>query len=92
MRRAECGGEHSSPALGTINKIKKTNSIIKRGNIRNFSSLWEFYISVDEIFIKITMYPNFVILENETSTDNKMNMEDLERFLLLFIQKVREGI
>lgn len=48
------------------------------------SSLCEFYISVDEIFVKITMYPNFVILENKSNTDNKMKHGRLRILLVLF--------
>ncbi|MDQ5968684.1 MAG: hypothetical protein QG561_606 [Patescibacteria group bacterium] len=48
------------------------------------SSLCEFYISVDEIFVKITMYPNFVILENKSNTDNKMKHGRLRMLLVLF--------
>ncbi len=56
-------------------------------NFALFSSLCEFYLSVDEIFVKIATYLNFAILENESNTDNKMKHGRSGRIFVTFYPK-----
>ena len=55
-----------------------------------FSSLCEFWLSVDEIFEKIATYLNFAILENESKTDNKMKHRRFGRLFVTFYPKSKE--
>jgi len=55
-----------------------------------FSSLCEFWLSVDEIFVKIAMYLNFAILENESNTDNKIKHGRFGRIFVTFYPKSKE--
>ena len=52
-----------------------------------YSSLCEFWLSVDLIFEKIAMFLNFAILENESSTDNKMKHGRFGRIFVTFYPK-----
>jgi hypothetical protein len=56
------------------------------------SSLCEFWLSVDEIFVKIATYLNFAILENESNTDNKMKHGRLGRIFVTFYPKSKGNI
>jgi dipeptide/tripeptide permease len=47
----------------------------------------EFFDSVDAVFVKITMYLNFVILENKSKTESKTSKQKRRTFWYFLVIK-----
>ena len=79
-------------------KIENLKYILNQ-NLFPASSSCKFFVSVDEIFVKIASVLNFAILENGSDTDNKIIYTPwgwkhgrLWRLLLLLVTKVKGNI